>query len=270
MALLLNTDIQKQLALHIKGHVARIGGNVNQLLSYKHCTVQDINILDGGYGIVQQKGSLNNFKQMTRSYIKHAKQELNFLLKGHSIPRDKKTIILDIHNAHKNSSLENKFDCSISSNVIEHSPNPILLLLNIYYITKKGGYQYHAIPHYKYTFDMHRNPTDIDHLIHDFENMTGMDDSTHFADYIQSAIIKHGWQKEFHNKYPINYPYIHFHVFDEINTRQLMQLMFTDVVNDICKTDDFSDNVVLFRNTLNDKFKRKYKNIINTCLGINV
>jgi len=76
--------------------------------------------------------------------------------------------------------------------VFEHSPNPILLLLNLYLITRKGGYQFHAIPHYKYTYDSHRNPTDIEHLVSDFENKTDWKDISHNDDYIISAIEKIG------------------------------------------------------------------------------
>jgi hypothetical protein len=102
----------------------------------------------------------------------------------------------------------------------------------------------------------------LEHFVEDFQNRVGTSDTTHNEDYIQSAIVKHGWQKEFHEKYPVAYPYMHFHVFDEHNTKALFELMFEDVVNDVVKTEEFSDNVVLCRNQLNDRFLGRYGNIV--------
>ena len=129
-------------------------------------------------------------------------------------------------------------------------------------ITKPDGFQYHAIPHYKYTYDVHRKPTAVEHMIRDFEEFADQTDTVHNEDYVQSAIDKHGWQKEFHEKYPVAYPYMHFHVFDEFNTRELFKFVFEDVQNDIIKTEQFSDNVVLCRNTLKSRFLRQYEDLI--------
>jgi len=228
--LLYNSDIHSQVNRKIRGRIARIGGSVKQLLEYKNCEVQDINLMDGGFG---------------------------------RVPPNSNTIIIDMHNACHEPWLMNRYDCSISSNVIEHSYNPVALLLNFYFITKKGGYQFHAIPNHLYTYDSYRKPTSLAHLIDDFEKMTDKSDTSHNEDYIQSAIIKNGWQREFHKKYPLTYPYIHFHVFDEYNTKELMEFIFQDVMIDVIKTRQFSDVLVLFRNVLNPKFVGKYRNLIN-------
>ncbi|MCK4782642.1 MAG: glycosyltransferase [Desulfobacteraceae bacterium] len=228
--LLYNSDLHSQVNRKICGRVARIGGSVKQLLEYKSCEVQDINLMDGGFG---------------------------------RVPPNSNTIIIDMHNTCHEPWLMNRYDCSISSNVIEHSYNPVALLLNFYFITKKGGYQFHAIPNCRYTYDSYRKPTSLAHLIDDFEKMTDKSDTSHNEDYIQSAIIKDGWQREFHKKYPLTYPYIHFHVFDEYNTKELMEFIFQDVMIDVIKTRQFSDVLVLFRNVLNPKFVGKYRNLIN-------
>ena len=228
--LLYNSDLHSQVNRKICGRVARIGGSVKQLLEYKNCEVQDINLMDGGFG---------------------------------RVPPNSNTIIIDMHNVCHEPWLMNRYDCSISSNVIEHSYNPVALLLNFYFITKKGGYQFHAIPNCRYTYDSYRKPTSLVHLIDDFEKMTDKSDTSHNEDYIQSAIIKDGWQREFHKKYPLTYPYIHFHVFDEYNTKELMEFIFQDVMIDVIKTRQFSDVLVLFRNVLNPKFVGKYRNLIN-------
>lgn len=70
--------------------------------------------------------------------------------------------------------------------------------------------------------------------------------------------MKHGWQRSFHESYPVAYPYIHFHVFDEHNTRELFELMFEDVQVDVLKTEEFSDNVAIARNSLKPGFVSEF------------
>lgn len=263
MALLLNSEIDILVAQRIKGVIGRIGGSVNQLITYDDCMLYDINLLDGGFGKIYRVNSLHVLTDYIKFILKPLKEELFYLVKGKSIVRSRKTIILDIHNAYKHDDFVNRFDCTISSNVIEHSPNPIFLLLNLYYITKEKGYQFHAIPHYKYTFDKSRKPTTLEHIIQDFKNMVSFDDKTHTEEYFHAAVENNGYHKKFHQKYPLTYPFIHFHVFDELNIRALFGYIFEDVVVDVIKTEEFSDNVVLFRNELNRNFKVKYKSILD-------
>lgn len=261
--MLLGTDINSRVQQSIRGRVARAGGTVNQLINYRQCVVEDINIPDGGFGRVFKDG-VSGAVQHTVPFLKRfVRQEILFLFQGHRISRDRKTVILDMHNAHQMNELHDRYDCSISSNLLEHSPNPIWLLLNFYLITRKNGFQFHAIPHYRYTYDRFREPTTIEHLIEDFETQVEASDASHVEDYRQSAVEKDGWQKKFHDKYPLEYPFIHFHVFDENNIKELMELMFEEVVNDVLKTDVYSDNVVLFKNKLRRQFVEKYRNILS-------
>lgn len=262
MSLLLKTDIENKIRENIHGSVARIGGSVGQLVRYEECKVTDINILDGGFGKIDK---LNTKKKLINKlrYIKKAiKQEYLHYKQGEVISRDRKTIIMDMHSATNHIKLKHKYDCTISSNMIEHSPNPIWLLLNFHFITKENGCQYHAIPHYKYTYDCYRIPTSLDHLKEDFIKMKPFTDDFHNDDYIESAVVRHGWQKKFHEKYPVAYPYMHFHVFDENNTYELFNMIFEGVVNDIIKTEKFSDNVVIYRNKLKHSFIKEYEPII--------
>ena len=257
------TNISQKANNKLRGHLVRIGGRADQIFEYKNCTVTDINLIDGGYGKIKKMPLLSKPISLIYFMLSMIRQEIRFYKQGYSYPRDRKSIILDSHNAFFCSNLKQKFDGVISSNIIEHSPNPIWLLLNLHYLAKEDSYQLHAIPHYKYTFDKWRDPTSIEHIIQDFENLTDKDDSTHNADYIRSAIEKDGWQKQYHKTHPISYPYIHFHVYDENNVRQLMDMMFEDVTVDVLKSDRFSDNLVLFKNTLKDSFKNKYKKLID-------
>lgn len=262
MPLLLGTDIDAKVKERVRGLVGRAGGSVDQLVDYKRCSVEDINIPDGGFGRVLKQGGAESIKSSMKVLRRTVKQELRFLALGHRVSRDRKTIVMDMHDALGHPELCDRYDCTISSNMLEHSPNPIQLLLNFYFITKKGGSQFHAIPHYRYTYDRFRTPTTLEHFIEDFEKKTGAADRTHVEDYRLSAVVKDGWQKGFHEKYPLEYPFIHFHVFDEHNTRALLEYVFQDVVNDVCKTERFSDNVVLFSNRLNPAFAEKYREVL--------
>lgn len=260
--LLLNSTIQKKLGDVAHGRVARIGGTVNQLFTYNHCTVQDFNVLDGGYGNVSSWNSISNLTQVINVLKRRTWQELRHMAQGDRVPLDRETVIIDAHSAYTLSNHRSKYDCCISSNVIEHSYNPILLLLNFHFLTKTDGWQYHAIPHYKYTFDVYRRPTELDHFVEDFKNSVTMSDTTHYRDYIYSAIIKHGYKRNYHRVYPIDYPFIHFHVFDENNVRQLFEYVFSKVTVDVLRTDEFSDNVVLSSNKLNPRFVARHKETI--------
>lgn len=264
MTLLYKSKIQMVLDNNLKGHIARVGGAVNQLIHYDDCVIEDINLPDGGYGTIGTFDSFLNIRNNYRLVKRYINQEIDYLKEGYKVSRDRKTIILDLHDAFTRPDLKSRYDCSISSNMIEHSPNPIFLLLNFYYITRVDGYQFHAIPNYKYTYDCYRKPTSLGHMIQDFKKKMDKDDTTHGIDYYQSAVVKHGWQKKFHQIYPVAYPYMHFHVFDLHNTEDLIGLMFEDVVVDVIKTEQFSDNVIAFKNRLNGKFLSKYGKIVES------
>lgn len=257
------SEIGALVRKHIKGSIARVGGSVDQLISYQDdIRIQDINILDGGFGSIKSMSQGKGWREIGAIVSRKIKQEVKHLCYGDRVALDRKTIELDMHFAQKHQSLERKFNASISSNVIEHSPNVIFLLLNFHFITNENGWLFHAIPNYRYTYDRFRVPTSIKHFIEDFENHKTFTDETHINDYIQSAIERDGWQRDFHDKYPIKYPYMHFHVFDEVNTKELFQLMFEEVTVDVLRNNRFSDNVVICRNKLNKNFYEKYAELI--------
>lgn len=267
MGLLHNSNIQELVNERIKGRVARVGGRMNQLVNYKICKVTDINIIDGGYGKVRNKLNIKSIKNFIDTNKRQLRQEIVWLLHGESEMRDRKTNILDMHFAYNKPELYQKFDAVISSNVIEHSPNPIWFLLNLHFITNENGFQFHAIPHHKLIFDRFRQPTSLEHIIQDFENNVWFNDTTHNADYSLSAIEKDGHQRTFHENYPVAYPFMHFHVFNEINTLQLIEYMFEEVVVDCLKTEKYNDILVIFKNKLKPAFVEKYKTHIENFMG---
>lgn len=264
MSLLYKSNIPALLNKNIKGHIARVGGSVNQILIYSdEMLVQDINILDGGFGSIKGVSQGATILEFLKILARKLKQEVRRLVHGNKIPLDRSTIELDLHYASQRSDLFDKYDSIISSNVLEHSPNVIFFLINFHLLTKKNGWQYHAIPNYRYTYDKHRVPTKLSHFIADFESRASFSDAAHNLDYVQSAIEKDGWQREFHQRYPIKYPFIHFHVFDEKNTNELFSYIFEDVSVDVISNEDFGDNLVFCRNRLKNSFYEKYRTLID-------
>ena len=264
MALLLGTDISEKITELIRGKVVRVGGAVNELNIYDRCRisqVDDINLLEAAFGVLSLR-SAKDARKIYKFFKKFVRQEILWFFKRNAIPRDRKTIILDAHYAHTREEMKGRYDCAISSNVIEHSPNPIFLLLNLYFLVRKGGYQYHVLPHYRYTYDVYRKPSSLDHLIEDFERNTDETDTSHNEDYIQSAIEKQGYMREFYKTHPVSHPYIHYHVFDEHNVRELFEMMFVYVTVDVLKDDRYAGAVVLFKNELNSVFVERFRSVI--------
>lgn len=265
MPLLLGTAIDSEANRCIQGFVGRVGGSVDQILRYRQCEVEDINLPDGGFeGWSRPQSGLSG---IVKKCYHHLKQEAKFLLRGRRVSRDRKTLVLDVHEAHKRLDLRGRFDAVVSSNVLEHSPNPIALLLNFHILCRSEGWQFHAVPHFKYTFDVYRQPTTLDHMVEDFVNGTGPGDETHTADYVRSAVELHGWQREFHKTRPLTYPFIHFHVFNEANAAALFRYVFESVTVDILKTERFSDVVVLGPNRLNSEFVKKHGDLVSRYLN---
>ena len=250
-------DLKIKIQKNINGKIARIGGYVNHYINYKKCKVIDFNLEDGGYGEVRPKKYLID---NILFYIKVFRKELMYLNHGSKIPRPLKTKIHDFHyNPEKIN--EKYFDCIISSNVIEHSPNPLLLILNFSKIVKEDGWHFHAIPNAKHSYDKFRKITCIEHLYEDFKRNTPLDDSSHISDYYKSAVIKDGYQKKFHENYPLSYPYIHQHVFNINNVYEMFKLIFNKFYILFDTNENWNDILVLCKNKINDDFMSEYKSI---------
>jgi SAM-dependent methyltransferase len=76
------------------------------------------------------------------------------------------------------------YDFILSSHSIEHFANPLKALSEWKRVIREGGYMVLIVPHKDNTFDRNRPITTLDHLIMDYENNTGEDDSTHFEEVL--------------------------------------------------------------------------------------
>jgi hypothetical protein len=250
MALLLQTDIEQKVNTCMTGLLARVGGKVDQLCTYKRCVVEDINVVNlrsRKFG----RSAIGRF----RYFVDLLEQEVRFWRKGYHAVRDRKTHFVDMHDAKEHTGLHKRYDGVMSSNVIEHSYDVIRFLLNMHALVKSEGYHFHAIPCYRYTFDQFRSPTPVEHMIDDFIKEVTKDNlEEHSCEHYASASR---WDKVKCVTKP-SFPHIHCHVFDEHNTKALFELVFQDVTVDVINTDQFGDVLVLCRNKLNPAFRERF------------
>jgi hypothetical protein len=238
----------------LHGRVIRIGGKVDHIRNWRGMTVEDLNI---------ENRKAKKYGSAGIGRIRYAyeclEQEIRFWRRGYGAVRDRKTVFIDSHDIIGSGMDFKKYNGCISSNVVEHSPNPIWLMVNLHSIVKDEGYHFHAIPHYATIFDWYRTPTSLDHFIDDFKGMRRGNDSSHDTERMKAA-EKNGVIPD---RKTMRYPYAHYHVFNEENTRQLFELVFTDVSTGILKTHHHDDVGVLFKNGFNDTFLETFRSIID-------
>lgn len=76
-------------------------------------------------------------------------------------------------------------DFVIASHFLEHCQNPLLALRNMFRVLKPQGVLYLVIPDKRYTFDVDRPVTTIDHVLRDFEQGPAWSKRQHFAEWVK-------------------------------------------------------------------------------------
>lgn len=118
-------------------------------------------------------------------------------------------------------------DCSqdfvIANHFIEHCENPLLAVRNMFRVLKPEGVLYLAIPDKRYTFDIDRPVTALDHLLRDFKEGPAWSRRDHFEEWSRlvdkvSANEIAGHVSALMDK---NYS-IHFHVWTQ---KELLELV---------------------------------------------
>lgn len=79
---------------------------------------------------------------------------------------------------------DNSYDCLISSHCLEHTANPIKVLLEWKRVVVNNGYLLLILPNKKHTFDHKRNDTTFEHLKNDFESNTNESDLSHIEEIL--------------------------------------------------------------------------------------
>lgn len=113
----------------------------------------------------------------------------------------------------------NKYDFILSSHSLEHIANPLKALEQWSRILKNGGYFVLVLPNKKYTYDINRAYTSIEHLLDDYNNDVSEKDNTHFNEVIETLdyekntdkFTKESILKDVNNNYENRC--VHHHVF---------------------------------------------------------
>jgi SAM-dependent methyltransferase len=91
-----------------------------------------------------------------------------------------------IHDAGDLKSIKNnEYDILISSEMIQHSANPIKVLLEFKRVLKKRGIMIITIPYKNKTFDHKRDTTKISHLVSDYKQNMPESDMTHLSEILE-------------------------------------------------------------------------------------
>jgi SAM-dependent methyltransferase len=117
-------------------------------------------------------------------------------------------------------------DFVIANHFLEHCQDPILALLNMLRVLRAGGVLYLAVPDKRYTFDVDRPLTRLEHLWHDHEQGPEGSRRQHFEEFayfVQKFQGPGDAQAQAQHLLDMNYS-IHFHVWTEV---QLVELLLS-------------------------------------------
>jgi SAM-dependent methyltransferase len=124
---------------------------------------------------------------------------------------------------------DHAYDFVLSSHSLEHIANPVKALREWTRVVKHGGAIIIVLPDYRRTFDHRRRPTDVEHMLEDYERGTDEGDLTHLGEILElhdltldpGAGTKDNFRqrslRSFENRC------LHHHVFDERNSRELLE-----------------------------------------------
>jgi len=140
------------------------------------------------------------------------------------------------------------YDFVISSNCLEHSANPLLIIEKILLVLKEEGLILLVLPKKEVTFDHNREITTYEHLHSDYINAVGEDDLTHLNDILRLHDLRldppAGTSEQFKKRSLDNYKNrgLHQHVFDG----NLLSQIFKEFdIKEICSKDIGSDYIIV-------------------------
>jgi SAM-dependent methyltransferase len=124
---------------------------------------------------------------------------------------------------------DRKYAFILSSHSLEHTSNPVKALKEWMRVVKRQGTFIVVLPDYRRTFDHRRRPTSVPHMMEDYEKGTDERDLTHLPEILElhdlSLDPAAGTKDNFHQRSLRNFENrcLHHHVFDERNSRQLLE-----------------------------------------------
>lgn len=121
------------------------------------------------------------------------------------------------------------YEFLLAAHCLEHLANPLKALHEWKRVLKPGSRLAVVVPNVRKTFDHRRQPTRIDHMLSDYQANVGEDDMTHVAEILELHDLRRdrgaGTFEQFKARTLKNPQYrcIHHHVFDEHNSRALLE-----------------------------------------------
>ena len=117
-------------------------------------------------------------------------------------------------------------DFVITSHVLEHMPFPLSALEHWYHVLAPGGVLVLRIPDKRYTFDVRRPRTPLQHLVMEYEHPTGFDRRAHFAEWVECVVgfarNTQECQAETSRLMEMDYS-IHYHAWIDEDVRELFE-----------------------------------------------
>lgn len=121
------------------------------------------------------------------------------------------------------------YDFVLSAHNLEHFANPVKALHEWKRVLRPGGALVLVLPFYRNTFDHRRTPTPVGEMLADYERNVGEDDLTHLEEILEKHDLERdpgaGSRDAFEARCRDNFNNrcLHHHVFDESNSRVLLE-----------------------------------------------
>jgi predicted SAM-dependent methyltransferase len=117
-------------------------------------------------------------------------------------------------------------DFIIASHVLEHLPFPLLALAQWHGALRPGGVLLLKIPDKRYTFDLKRERTPLQHLVDEHFNPATFDKRTHFAEWTEKVLGRTRGTAEFDQQLQqlLDSDYsIHYHAWIDEDIREMAE-----------------------------------------------
>lgn len=148
---------------------------------------------------------------------------------------------------------DQSMDFAIANHMIEHCQDPIRTIEQHLRVIRPGGILYMAVPDKRYTFDMPRPLTSLDHVVNDYHSGASSSFRSHFEEWVILVENQPNENREarINNLIEMDYS-IHFHVwtkekFVELLNYCKLHLLFSFEI-EVC-LDNRKEFIVILRKT---------------------
>lgn len=151
---------------------------------------------------------------------------------------------------------DNSWDFVIANHMIEHCQDPIGTLENFLRVIKPGGVLYMGVPDKRYTFDIDRPLTSLDHLIRDHTEGAGWSRRSHFEEWVRLVDKTPEQDVAARIQYLLDIDYsIHFHVWTFETFSELLKYCQTIFLRNFeieLFQENFGEVIVILRKSVNE------------------